>query len=731
MSFNNYTVTDITVGPFEGGENVSSIYPTAILTLSPDMGYSLDASMFSLSPPYDNIDYATFTQDGANVICTLYFQAEFIMPTSNVDIPLCISGSAELTQYVVEGYVDHTPYLNWTYSTLYNVFPITGNYNDYELGWVASVTAESGFYFDTPPTIVQTNGDYDIFTISYSDIFDMSGNLISREIAIHCTVPFYDSIENYFYISVSTEEIYIPEEGISSYLLNTSAVSFAGEVRTLQVFGTPGAAWNFTCADSILQIGPPDPITGLITYGTSTAGVIPVSGSSSFNIYIPASSVANVYTINLFATLLSTFVQDLPIVLNQYGMVTITYDTSDSYLFVNDGAFQNTGQALFVPLPGTDGYSNSFEWNITSSATFNCDIILIEQPSLTAFSNLDPLYNGGASFGFGTIVATQTLPNTIKLELDGSVNKYGTTDVLSELDLRTFIANIDTITPDNIEDNQADTGVIVMSTSTTEIIDYKGVCYSESPIPTILDNISFTSTGSGSFGLTISGLTPGTTYYVRAFAYNLDGEVFYGPEKSFTTIVDELDMNLFQTCSGSSVTHVGVSYITGGFAPYYPANTYFTSESAALANTSWSSTPNNGYTSFDYSVPTFGTYWIAIKDYDGTVFAKDIYADCWDSINATRSSAFLSANSYFNSIGACGSGSTQNIYIAYRNPGILSNGDRVFTTASGNTPFNGMIVSELDNWWKFDDPGTLSACTTGTTMRIDNSGFIYNVTCCP
>ena len=732
ISFNNYTVTDTVVGPFEGGENVSSIYQSAILTLSPNPGYTLDASSFSLGEIYNEIQYAEFVQDGPNIICFLYFRAEFIMPASNVDIPLCILGSAELTQYVVEGYVAHEEFGYWEYSSEYNAFPIQGNYNITELGWQGVVSADSGYYFSTPPSIVQTNGDYDIFNIIYNDIFDINGNLITRGITIQCTIPNYNSLDNYFYVTASTEEIYVPLEGISSYIIDDSPVSLAGEVRLMQVYGTPGATWNFVTPDgSILQVGVQDPVTGVITYGTSTSGVIPASGVSSFYVSIPETDGSASYEIMLNAVFLPSFNQPDYVILNQYGPITIFYDTTDSSIFSNDGTFQNTGQALSVPLFGMNGFSNSFLWNITSAPAFNCDIILIEQPDINDFSNIDASLNGGSDFGFGTIVATQTASNNIEIELKGGVSRYGTEYVISELSLSSFIANIDTIDPDSISDNQADTGCIVTSASSTEIIDYKGVCYSEATLPTVADNVSSTSTGSGTYFATISGLTPGTTYYVRAFAYNLTGNVFYGPEKSFTTTISLIDMNLVQTCSGTDVTNVGVNSITGGVLPYYAANTYFTDEASALANTSWSSTPNGGLIPFDYAVPGFGTYWIAVKDSAGTVFAKGFYADCWDSISATRSSAFLSANSYFNSIGACGSGSTQNIYIAYRNPGILSNGDRVFTTASGNTPFNGMIVSELDNWWKFDDPGTLSACTTGTTMRIDNSGFIDNVTCCP
>jgi uncharacterized protein (TIGR02145 family) len=67
------------------------------------------------------------------------------------------------------------------------------------------------------------------------------------------------------------------------------------------------------------------------------------------------------------------------------------------------------------------------------------------------------------------------------------------------------------------------------------LVKERGVCWSTSPAPTIaLTTKSSDGTGMGTFSSTISGLTPNTTYYVRAFATNSVGTA-YGNEVSFTT----------------------------------------------------------------------------------------------------------------------------------------------------------------------------------------------------
>ena len=65
-------------------------------------------------------------------------------------------------------------------------------------------------------------------------------------------------------------------------------------------------------------------------------------------------------------------------------------------------------------------------------------------------------------------------------------------------------------------------------------ITARGVCWSTSSNPTISDAHSTDGTGPGSFSSTLAGLTPNTTYYVRAYATNSYVTV-YGDQRSFTT----------------------------------------------------------------------------------------------------------------------------------------------------------------------------------------------------
>jgi uncharacterized protein (TIGR02145 family) len=65
------------------------------------------------------------------------------------------------------------------------------------------------------------------------------------------------------------------------------------------------------------------------------------------------------------------------------------------------------------------------------------------------------------------------------------------------------------------------------------LITQRGVCYSTTPTPTTANTTVISGSGTGSYTCNLSGLTPSTTYYVRAYAINSAGTA-YGSVLSFT-----------------------------------------------------------------------------------------------------------------------------------------------------------------------------------------------------
>ena len=95
------------------------------------------------------------------------------------------------------------------------------------------------------------------------------------------------------------------------------------------------------------------------------------------------------------------------------------------------------------------------------------------------------------------------------------------------------VPTVTTTTASNITDTTVVCGGNIINDGGATIT-ICGVCWSTSQNPTIYNNCIIRGATTGSFTSNITGLTAGTTYYVRAYATNAVGTA-YGNEISFTT----------------------------------------------------------------------------------------------------------------------------------------------------------------------------------------------------
>ena len=105
----------------------------------------------------------------------------------------------------------------------------------------------------------------------------------------------------------------------------------------------------------------------------------------------------------------------------------------------------------------------------------------------------------------------------------------------------------------------------------------RGICWSsEFDLPTIQNGFHLTDSGQGlgSFTLAMTGLTPGTTYYVRAYATNSHGTK-YGNPKEFETLPSEIPIGAingkFSVAENSYVFFAkgNLQYIGSASTPYW------------------------------------------------------------------------------------------------------------------------------------------------------------------
>jgi len=110
----------------------------------------------------------------------------------------------------------------------------------------------------------------------------------------------------------------------------------------------------------------------------------------------------------------------------------------------------------------------------------------------------------------------------------------------------------------DITTNSAKTGGNITSNGGAEVTT-RGVCWGTAVQPLITDSHTSDSKGTGIFSSLLTGLTPGTTYYIRAYATNEAGTA-YGNEVTFSTVA--LTLPELTTLAVTGVTSSGA--VSGG-----------------------------------------------------------------------------------------------------------------------------------------------------------------------
>lgn len=144
------------------------------------------------------------------------------------------------------------------------------------------------------------------------------------------------------------------------------------------------------------------------------------------------------------------------------------------------------------------------------------------------------------------------------------------------------------------------TGGMVISDGGATVTD-RGVCWSNSPNPTTADFKNSLGAGTVIFSSALSGLTPNTTYYVRAYATNSAG-TGYGNEISFITLesvgnVTDADGNVYQTISIGTQMWIKENLKTTKLSDGTPI--------ALVADNTWSTITSPGFGWYNNDAATY------------------------------------------------------------------------------------------------------------------------------
>jgi hypothetical protein len=190
----------------------------------------------------------------------------------------------------------------------------------------------------------------------------------------------------------------------------------------------------------------------------------------------------------------------------QSGLVDINITTSDT----------NTDPVRFYVLyPTTDVWSNA---QLLSGMYFNAN------NTFTYYYNYNPAYGSLVAIGIldvNILYSDPPKPPTFLITVTCPVRYATVLTVSPALEIQQTSAAL--------RGNVTDEG--------TSPVTQRGICWDVSPNPSLDVNLGFSNngTGPGLFTTPVTGLTPYTTYYFRAYAINGLGYK-YGDNVSFTTI---------------------------------------------------------------------------------------------------------------------------------------------------------------------------------------------------
>jgi len=125
----------------------------------------------------------------------------------------------------------------------------------------------------------------------------------------------------------------------------------------------------------------------------------------------------------------------------------------------------------------------------------------------------------------------------------------------------------------------------------------KGVCWSTAANPTIADNKTSQGSGGTSFTSSITGLSPFTTYHVRAYATNIGGYTAYGIDYSFTTY------SVYPVLTTNNASAISATYATSGGNVVYGGDSYVISKGVCWSTNSNPTIANNKTSQGSGSIP--------------------------------------------------------------------------------------------------------------------------------
>ena len=285
---------------------------------------------------------------------------------------------------------------------------------------------------------------------------------------------------------------------------------------------TSGVVWSTTSTPTIALTTKTTDGAASGTYTSNITGLTP--GTLYYVSSYATNSVGTSYGAQTSFTTLNTAT-----ISATASATSITSTTANSGATItSDGGAVVTARGLVYGL--TTGSSTFSVTTGTGTGTYTSSLTGLS-PATTYYVRSFATNSVGTVYGTETNFATLAIAPSLTTTVASSITKYA-----------------------------ASAGGTITSNGGS-IITASGICWSTTATPTISDSKTTDGASSGTYTSSLTGLTAGTTYYVRAYATNAIG-TSYGAALSFTTL---------STLTLPTLPTVGSSYGGGVVAYVYQA----------------------------------------------------------------------------------------------------------------------------------------------------------------
>ena len=460
-------------------------------------------------------------------------------------------------------------------------------------------------------TVQYTNVTQTTAEVSGNVITDNGAGLISRGICYSTsTSP-----------SVNDPKVVFASASLGSFLctltnLNPSTTYYARAYATNSYGTAYGATISFTTLQATVPIiSGTTPASSITATTATTGGTITNSGASTitsrgvcYSSTVTIPTIAGPKTTN--GTGIGTFTSPLTGLTANTTYYIRAYATNGIGTAYGDVKTFNTSVATIPTGITTTTTTNITQTTASSGGDISSDggasistrgvcwSNTTSSPTIANSKTID-----GSGIGTFTSSLTSLSPGTtyyVRAYATNSVGTaYGSTRTFTTV-AATIPTGITTNTLSSITQNSASCGGNI-TTDGGSAVTSRGVCWSSTnSSPTTANSKTIDGSGIGTFSSSLTSLSPGTTYYVRAYATNGVGTA-YGATRTFTTSATTIPTGII-TIGASSITQntasSGGTITSDGGAP-------ITIKGVCWSSTSTSPTISNSNTNNGSGINSF------------------------------------------------------------------------------------------------------------------------------